>query len=388
MTPDADVFQGSTLVAHISRTAQGTALSFVPDAELANGFLASTLSRKTEPIETPYLHPFFLNLLPEGARLKLLLQAARSKEDSLALLLKVGWDTIGDIAVLPHGEPEVKHTVSVSETRLQEANFWELFYQGIEGADASIPGIQEKISASTIAFGVKTASVPSAILKLNPRAYPRLVQNEAFFLAMAKSCGLEVNRASVVYDRKGEPGLLVTRFDRVKRDKAIHKLHQEDACQLLDEVPANKYEIPLKAIAEATSNVCTSPIAETLRLLRLYAFSYIIGNGDLHAKNISVYWHEAVRLTPAYDLISTLPYPMDQNMALKLDGRDDNFRASNFAAFGERFGVRKQATRSMIDLLCTRAESWIGRVGEIGFEQALTERMQREIADRIAKLRR
>ena len=251
MTPDADVYQGSTLVGHISRTPQGTALSFVPDAELANGFLATTLRRQAEPIETPFLHTFFLNLLPEGARLNLLLQAARSKEDSLDLLLKVGWDTIGDIAVIPHGEPEVKHTVSVTATQLHDADFWELFYQGIDGSDASIPGVQEKISASTIAFGVRTASVPSAILKLNPKAYPRLVQNEAFFLAMAKSCGLEVNQAEVVYDRLGEPGLLVTRFDRIKRDKAIHKLHQEDACQLLDEVPANKYEIQLKSIAEA-----------------------------------------------------------------------------------------------------------------------------------------
>ncbi len=205
---------------------------------------------------------------------------------------------------------------------------------------------------------------------------------------MAKSCGLETSKAALVYDRDDEAGLLVTRFDRLKEGKSIRKIHQEDACQLLNIVPANKYSTTINRIAEAICQVCTAPTVEIMRLLQLYAFSYIIGNGDLHAKNISVLWGQAVRLSPAYDLLSTLPYPLDRRMALKMDGRDDNFRSSYFVAFGRRFGIPDKATKSIIETLCHRAEPWIERIDDIGFEKKVAGHLKSGIAERISKLRR
>jgi serine/threonine-protein kinase HipA len=386
--PDADVYQGSRVVARLERVAQGVRLSFVPDAQLEHGFLATQVPAR-DAVSTD-LPPFFLNLLPEGARLRLLLESARSQEDSLDLLLRVGWDAIGDVAVLPTGAEETSRSASLRTADLSRASFWDLFYAGIsERPDLSVPGAQEKISASTVAFGVASAGAPSAILKLNPPKYPRLVHNEEFFLRMGKACGLEVNQAKIVHDRLGEPGLLVPRFDRVKQGKSFRKLHQEDACQLLNAVPANKYRLSMREIADAIASVCSAPIVEIERLLRLYAFSYLIGNGDLHAKNISVLWNRVVRLSPAYDLLSTLPYPfLDRRMALQLQGRDDNFRVNQFIDFARPYGVPERAIRAMIDDLCTRAEPWLGRLSEIGFEPPVTEHLGKEIADRIRRLRR
>lgn len=45
-----------------------------------------------------------------------------------------------------------------------------------------------------------------------------------------------------------------------------------------------------------------------------------------------------VQLTPAYDIICTYIYK-DQKMALKLDGRDHNFKRCNFVEFGVRMGL-------------------------------------------------
>lgn len=268
--PDADVYQGAELVAHLDRTRQGVRLSFVEGAALKGGRLATTLPKQT--VDGPDLPSFFLNLLPEGARLQLLLESLRAKDDTLELLLKVGWDAIGDVAVTPHGEPMSAHDAAAPATRLDAVSFWELFYEGVSGrADGATPGVQEKISAGTIAFGVRARGAPSAILKLNPPTYPRLVHNEEFFLRMAKACGLEVNLAKLVHDRDGEPGLLVRRFDRVKEGGGLGKLHQEDGSQLLDSVPANKYELPLRDIADAVARVATSGVVEIGRLLRLVA---------------------------------------------------------------------------------------------------------------------
>jgi serine/threonine-protein kinase HipA len=386
--PDADVYQGSNPVAHLDRTLNRVQLRFIEGVHLNHGFLATTLPRQT--IEGTELPPFFLNLLPEGARLRLLLESARSKDDALGLLLKVGWDTIGDVAVVPHGEAPGQHIAATTQFNLQEVSFWDLFYSGAsERPDNSVPGIQEKISASTIAFGVRNAGVPSAILKLNPPKYPRLVHNEEFFLRMAKDCGLKVVKAVIVHDKVGEAGLLVTRFDRVKRNGRIAKLHQEDGCQLLDSVPANKYSLPLRSVADVVARVCTSRVIEIERLLRLVAFSYLIGNCDLHAKNISVIWEDAVRLSPAYDLVSTLPYAfLDRHMALKIQGKDDNLRTADFVEFGKLFDIPDRAISLGISELCDRAERWLGRVGEIGFDENQTTALQKEIRDRIKRLRR
>jgi serine/threonine-protein kinase HipA len=376
------------LVAHLDRTIKGVRLTFLEGARLEHGFLATTLPAETT--EGPDLPPYFLNLLPEGARLQLLLESARAKDDTLGLLLKVGWDTIGDVAVLPHGEEPGQHTAATTASKLHEVSFWDLFYKGAsERPDNSVPGIQEKISASTIAFGVRAAGIPSAILKLNPPKFPRLVHNEEFFLRMAKDCGLKVNKAVIVHDKDGEPGLLVSRFDRIKRGKGVAKLHQEDGCQLLDSVPANKYHLPLRRIADAVARVCTSGVVEIERLLRLLAFSYLIGNCDLHAKNISVIWEDVIRLSPAYDLLSTLPYPsLDQHMALQIQGKDDNLRARDFVECGRPFGIPARAISLMIADLCDRAEHWAGRVDEIGLDEKQTAALHKEIRERIRRLRR
>ncbi len=382
---DADIYQGSQLVGHLERMPNGVRLSFVDGVSLRHDWLATSLPRETADfIDLP---PFFLNLLPEGARLQLLLESARSRDDSLELLIRVGWDTIGDVAVLPNGRTPGDQTARVDTTDLGSVSFWSLFHAGVsEHPDSAVPGVQEKISASTIAFGVKMAGVPSAILKLNPPKFPRLVHNEEFFLRMAKACRIEVNRAEVVHDRDGEPGLLVTRFDRTNRGR--EKLHQEDGCQLLNSPPANKYHPPLRAIADQVAAVCTSGVVEVERLMRLTAFSYLIGNCDLHAKNISVLWDDVVRLSPGYDLLSTLPYTfLDRHMALALQGKNDNMRKGEFIDFGRIYGIPEKATMQMLDTLCNHAEPWISRIGEIGFDLKTTEVIQREITKRISHLR-
>jgi serine/threonine-protein kinase HipA len=84
-------------------------------------------------------------------------------------------------------------------------------------------------------------------------------------------------------------------------------LHQEDACQFLNRYPADKYRLSLREVADGLMELTTAPQIEILNLLRQYVFSYLIGNGDMHAKNISLQTLEdgTITLTPLYDLICT-----------------------------------------------------------------------------------
>jgi serine/threonine-protein kinase HipA len=340
------------------------------------------------------LHPFFAGLLPEGVRLSALVRRVKTSEDDLlSLLVAAGADCIGDISVTLEEEvPDVRPTVDLS--RLSELRFRELLaasLAGKRGVEPTLPGVQEKISAGMISLPLRARGTRrgSFILKLTPEHAPRLVENEHFFLGMAKVAGLSTAHAELVRDRDGETGLLVERFDRLVTNGSVEKLHQEDACQFLDRYPADKYAVSCADIARAVGALATAPLPELAKLLRLYAFSYLIANGDLHAKNVSLRTTSVgrVELTPAYDLLASLPYG-DRRMALSLDGRDDNLKRPTFIEFGERFGVRTRATEAILDQLCDVSPAWIARLEEIGLPQRQTADLARVMKKRREDLGR
>lgn len=157
---------------------------------------------------------------------------------------------------------------------------------------------------------------------------PLLVENEAFFLRMVVALGGEVNDARLVHDRSGRLCLLVRRFGRwrIGAPPYLAKTRQEDACQFTNAYPAAKYNLTARDVAEGLVEHASSPPIAIREFVRQTAANYLIANGDFHAKNLSVYRSPRtglIEVTPAYDVLSTLPYG-DDRMAMKLDGRDRN----------------------------------------------------------------
>jgi serine/threonine-protein kinase HipA len=397
-----DVFKGHEHVGALSRTRSGARFQYQAayvehhTGDIARA-IAFTLPVRREPYEIhgTNLHPFFAGLLPEGLRMRALVRATKTSEDDLfTLLVASGCDTVGDVAVSSAGTPLKERAPLADTTQLGQSSFRELLQESLryEDAasvpDATIAGVQPKVSAAMISFPVRARDLRRAyILKLTPTDLPRLVENEAFFMQLAKSAGIEVARTRLVRDREQQTALLVERFDRVPGpDGQLQRLHQEDACQLLDRYPADKYRVSLRDIAEGLE-ICAAPIPSRLGLLRLQAFSYLIANGDLHAKNISVYCpgHD-ILLTPAYDLLSTLPYG-DQTLALGIEGRDAKLKRQHFLSFAERIGLRQHAVAQMLTTLCDRVEPAIARLAEIGFTDKQTEHLARSMRARCSDLR-
>ncbi len=401
--PAADVYRQDVRVGSIARTVRGAVFEY--DADWLNLLNAAgsgvgiaynmPASQARYEVFGVNLHTFFAGLLPEGLRLRSLTSRLKTSEDDLlSLLIAAGPGCIGDVSVVLPGQPAGAGIPTVDVRAIGEESFPELFersvsYTGDDGpsAECSIPGLQDKISAAMISFPVKAPKGSgSYILKLNPAGKPRLVENEHFFLRMARACGLAVPGARLVRDRDGVVGLLVERFDRVVDPVARRwvRVHQEDACQFLDRYPADKYRLRCSEIAEGLIGLCSAPIVEIARFLRLVAFCYLIGNGDLHAKNISIRTRldtGRVELTPAYDLLTTLVYG-DQRMALQFEGRDDNLERSHFLRFGERCGVRAEATLSMLDELCARSVRFDEELDAIGLEPRKTAHLRRVVNKR------
>ncbi|MGB5813041.1 MAG: HipA domain-containing protein [Polyangiales bacterium] len=400
----AKVFRDAEPAGTLERTARGASFRYGQDFLNRHGRashgIAYHLPLRDEPfiVEGSNLHPFFAGLLPEGLRLEALVRHVKtSRDDLMSQLLASGPDTVGDVWLTPEGtRPPAPATVA-QVADIGQVSFENLWSRSVDYAsDAlreqmSVPGVHRKISASMISFpvrGVQTKTIH--ILKLGSRQFPRLVRNEFFFMNMARECGVPSAKVELVRDADGETGLLVERFDRVSRSSGEPtKVHQEDACQFLDRYPWDKYLLSLADVARGLS-ICHTPILAVSALLRLQAFSYLIGNGDLHGKNISLRTNPDkgwIEPTLAYDLLSTWPYG-DRHMALKVDGRDARLTGKAFVRFGERFGVTAKATRTMLDKLCTNSGAWVPRTDEIGLNKKKTDSLKRMIQERRSELAR
>jgi serine/threonine-protein kinase HipA len=393
------VHLGTARVGVLTRSEHGARFAYDPEwvrrhAGDPERSIALRMPVRADPYDSRgvNLHPFFAGLLPEGLRLRSLVRAVKTSEDDLfSLLAAVGPDTVGDVAVTAHGEPPIERSTVTPDGSWSDLRFRELLEHSLSlggvTAHGSVGGIQPKVSAAMISFPIRRRGARRRfLLKLSPPDLPRLVENEAFFMAAARAVGFRVANVELVHDASGEAGLVVERFDRVERpDGTLERVHQEDVCQLLDRYPADKYRLKLQDVSDALA--CTSaPVVARLELLRLQAFSYAIANGDLHAKNLSVQRRAALAsIAPAYDLLSTLPYG-DAKLALPLEGRDDELTWKHFAAFGERNGVSPPSVRRVLTTLVKRLGPFAERVDEIGLEAKATRHLERTFVARLQAL--
>jgi serine/threonine-protein kinase HipA len=318
-----------------------------------------------------------------------------SVDDHMTLLLAVGADTISDVRVLPSREEPPLAMVAFDPERVRTLDVAEVF-AAVSGPDAleldpaALPGVQAKVSAVMYSTPLTTKSGP-AILKIAPaQGYPRLVENEHFFMSLAADCGLIVPRHQIVHDMHDRPGLLVSRFDR----NSGSSIAQEDACQVMAMYPAEKYRMKTEEIVGALSSVCErgggSARVATLDVLRLVAYSYAIGNGDLHGENFSVLapTPEMWRVTPAYDLLRTQPYLSWRDpMALDFDGRANRLSRRHFVESAGRLGIPERALTRMLDQVCSGIVAGAEKVEDIGFADDDTSRLRELLLHRVDELR-
>ena len=358
-----EVYKDELYVGLLRRTTQGSRFEF--SKELIEDPHRRKITYRIQAQQTPLevvgvnLPPYFAGLLPEGLRLKALIKRTKTSQDDLfSLLAGSGTEPVGDLHFKIPGNSQ-KETQKFEPQLMDDfARLRKEILQTGENLNHPVSGVQDKISGSRLTLPLKVgikSKTQQFILKFDSQETPDLVENEWHSLKLAKACGLQVSQAKVITDSQGEKALLVTRFDRqwVPEEKRFQRYHQEDACQFLDRYPADKYLLSFQEIADGLQSYCESPQIEILNLLRLAAFSYLLGNGDLHGKNISLLQKSVSTLSPAYDMVCTYAYG-DLQMALALDGKKDNWKRKLLVAFGERYGVPAISTEKMLDQLAKK----------------------------------
>ena len=270
--------------------------------------------------------PFFSNLLPEGPLREYLAKLADVKpEREFFLLAALGADLPGAVVVEPanakeHQEPETSDAVHAPKQALR----------------FSLAGVQLKFSAVMEATGGLTIPAGgmggSWIVKLPSARFAFVPENEHAMLELARRVGIEVPANELVEIDKinglpeeahtvGKVALAIERFDRLA-DRT--RVHMEDFAQVFGLYPNDKYGH--KSYANIASVLWAETGQEaTYEFVRRVVFSVVTGNADMHLKNWSLVYPDRRTpvLSPAYDLVSTLPYLPSDTLGLNFgDSRD------------------------------------------------------------------
>lgn len=378
----ADVWKKGKRVARLVRAPD--AVEFVREAGPA---VATSLPVSPTPVRSPpgAVPAFFAGLLPEGRRLTNLRRAVKtSADDELSLLLAVGRDTVGDVQVVPEGEaPDAPAALVTVDRAWSEVRFADLLADAGIVDPVALAGVQDKVSARVLSLPVARAH-ERYLLKLEPPEFPHLVANEAFFLGLAREVRLPCVSAEVVHDADGRAGLLVRRFDRVAGPRGgVAALACEDGCQVLGRWPADKYGLTTEEVVRGLARWCSAEAVALRALYRQVCFAWLTGNGDVHAKNLSILegpggeWEVA----PAYDLPATVPYG-DGTLALSMEGRTRGLSRKHLLAFAANVGLPRAAAVAVLDDLLEGTADLEDRLrgGALPFPQ-------RTIADWTAELR-
>jgi len=156
------------------------------------------------------------------------------------------------------------------------------------------------------------------------------------------------------------PTIVVERYDRTIVDGVVTRTHQEDLCQLLGLMPAEKYprsdgpdEASLRRLAELLVAWATDPPVELARLLAHVTVTVALANTDTHAKNLSVVHagRGIVTLAPVYDVSPTLFFlPSTRQAALPVGGmwRIDEMERSHLVAEARVWGMPERVARTVI----------------------------------------
>jgi serine/threonine-protein kinase HipA len=267
------------------------------------------------------LPPFFSNLLPEGPLRRYLAERAGVKEKrEFFLLWMLGQDLPGALSVHPaEGEalpPQVEEDLTPDERQ----NMLRFSLAGVQLKFSALKNDPERGGLTIPAEGVGG----SWIVKLPSPQYPGVPENEYSMMTIAKAMGMDVPDIQLIDvdaikrlpDGIGEikgQALAVKRFDRTPDGP----VHMEDFAQVFGVAPDEKYEhVKYKGIAGVLG--IETGDADVAEFIRRLVFSTLIGNTDMHLKNWSLIYPDRRTpiLSPAYDLLSTIPYIADDKMAL------------------------------------------------------------------------
>ena len=377
----------------------------------ANLPLSFQLPLQKAPFSPQQTEAFFSGLLPdEPIRSKISKILKISSRNTFGLLEKLGGDCAGAITILTSselhtGERTTKHLTSRELFSILQNLPQRPLGIGIEGVRISGAGAQAKLMVTKIgnAFHLPLDGMPSThIIKPSIKGVEASVFNEFFCMRLASKIGLQTPSVDI-FSLEKESFYVVERYDRFLQEEQLIRIHQEDFCQILGIPPNRKYQneggpsIPqMFQVLREFQGQRRMMGKDTLSLLRLIIFNFLIGNGDAHGKNFSLlYQGEKVSLAPCYDLLSTMVYfgKHEDKMAMKI-GSKYKFKdvvCRHFLTMADEIGISqkliKKEMKSMAEKLPSKANQLVEELSTIGDNAPIYQKIIDVIQEQARKIK-
>lgn len=328
---------------------------------------APSLVRQTTPGKLP---PFISSLLPEGW----LAQVLKDKDERAQL--RSGKRYMSNITIAASAAEVAAQPDDVLVTRLGDCSKDGVFTGTYEGPGRShleerfernlariyeradtprLSGVQIKAPMYLDARGALSAATGKPFTHILKPAgtggYEDLPVVEWVAMALGRAAGLEAPATALVAMPDGmRPALLVERFDIREGAHDTRKLALEDLCSVLDLPASAKHDGTMERAVRAVRPLSTAPDQDMQLIVGRALFAWLIADGDTHLKNMALLKiaepgdrrFRSVRMAPLYDAVTTrvFPGPKHDRLALKLNGKDDRLRRTDFRALATIAGLK------------------------------------------------
>ena len=173
-------------------------------------------------------------------------------------------------------------------------------------------------------------------------------------MSLASAVGIEVPPIDLIareqlpeipnhfWPNQSRRAFAIKRFDR---DSTRAPIHMEDFAQVRGKWPDDKYRSNFETVA----SICYRKHDKhaLIEFTRRMIFNVLIGNGDAHLKNWTLLYADGKKphLSPAYDLVSTIPYIATGEMGLKWRGNERyvSVKLAGFDTLAKKLGAHDVA---------------------------------------------
>jgi len=336
---------------HLGRDKPILSLSFLDDNQL-----------KVPYVSNQALPPFFSNMLPEGDYRSYVLNSLQFKSsDEFKLFKAISGDCPGNIIVKAEDVSQ-NNIITLKPELLTEIKKPSIRF--------SLAGVQLKFSLQMIngRYTVPQRHPGNVIVKIPSSIYPHLPENEFSMMQLAKAVGVTIPEIKIVpletfkdsiniKHFNNQYAYVIRRFDRFGENGRIHC---EDFAQALGVRPSQKYDAANhETIAKIIMALFPNGMVQLEQFLIRVFVNVLLGNTDAHLKNWSILFEDGKHpsLAPAYDIVSTLEYLDNQELALNFCKIKNFYEITDktLIKFSERIDVDKRFILNVAEKVISNA---------------------------------
>lgn len=221
-------------------------------------------------------------------------------------------------------------------------------------------------------------------------------------LQVAEKVGVNTTKHALVPLPGGlPPALLVERFDIPENETDSRKILMQDFCSLANVPSHDKNKGSIENCAKILREVSTEWEKDRLAFFDRVVLSYALQDGDMHRKNLSVLKviegcdpsSLKVSFAPAYDIVNTVVFQENDQMALTLNGKRERLDRKTWEYLGRTLGMDPKeagdrALRLIGDVARTAVEVCRNLPTEITAHESCVRMLQRATTETVDLARR